>query len=134
MRSAVVAILHPLAMKLFDLAQGCISFALLRASSISRSGICWVFFTKTLTTTTRRPSAVTYNARDAVLASHSHFPQWPAHMLDVWLPNPLQTKLLDQATYMHKADTHVCRQGSQFLINHLVQSFYGPRHCGTSVL
>ena len=52
----ILLALHPLLVKIFDLAHGDNSLARFRANSISRFGVFWDFLTKTLTTTTGRRS------------------------------------------------------------------------------
>ncbi len=52
-------VVHPAGMQITNFAHHSTCLARLSASSISRPGVFWVFFTKTLTITTRCPVAAT---------------------------------------------------------------------------
>jgi hypothetical protein len=107
-RLAVFRVFHPLPVEIVYLAHCSNSFARFNASSISRGGVFWVFFTNTRTTTKRLPMAGhIQRPRNPVTGLHTHFPKWAAQMFNMRLPHSFQPEFLHQPDDVNETGAHI---------------------------
>src|SRR5271157_2988627 len=91
-------------------------------------GVFSVFFTNTLTVTTRRPTTVTYSAREIPLRPFSRISHKRPSMCLTCGSLIFQTHFLDEPRDTREPRSHVFGQGLDLCINSFIEGLDSPTH------